>query len=92
MTSLCNHWLELEGTIEERAGPTFETPPDGYFIHCTGLQRDVVTNSALIYEPKCGERGGVAEPQPMSTVVHRSPNKLWRSNSMTVSREKTWVY
>ncbi len=26
--------------------------------------------------------GGVAGPQPMSTAVHRSPNKLWRSNSI----------
>jgi hypothetical protein len=34
-----------------------------------GLQRDVVypwlTNSALVYEPKCGGRGGVAGSQPM---------------------------
>jgi hypothetical protein len=35
-----------------------------------GLQRDV----ALVYEPKCGERGGVAGSQPMSAaVLHRSP-------------------
>jgi hypothetical protein len=40
-----------------------------------------LTNSALVYEPKSGEGGrGVAESQPMSTVVHRSPNKLLRSN------------
>ncbi len=32
-----------------------------------------LTNSALAYEPKCGGRGGVAESQPMSTDVHRSP-------------------
>jgi hypothetical protein len=38
-----------------------------------------LTNSALVYEPKCGGRGGVAESQPMSTAVHSSPNKLWRS-------------
>ncbi len=38
-------------------------------------------NSALVYEPKCGGRG-VAEPQPMSAAVHRSPNKLWKSISM----------
>jgi hypothetical protein len=41
-----------------------------------------LTNSALVYEPKCGGRGRVAESQPMSTAVHRSPNKLWRSNSI----------
>jgi hypothetical protein len=40
-----------------------------------------VTNSALVYEPKSGE-GGVAGSQPISTAVHRSPNKLWRSNSI----------
>ncbi len=42
-----------------------------------------LTNSALVYEPKCGGGGGVAGSQPMSTaVVHRSPNKFWRSNSI----------
>jgi hypothetical protein len=44
------------------------------------LQRDVVypwlTNSDLVYEPKCGGRGRVAGYQPMSIAVHRSPNKL----------------
>ena len=35
-----------------------------------------------LYEPKCGGRGGVAGSQPMSTAEHRSPNKLWRSNSI----------
>ncbi len=39
-------------------------------------------SSALVFEPKCGGRGGVAGPQPMNTAVHRSPNKLWRSNSV----------
>jgi hypothetical protein len=57
-------------------------------INAGGLQRDVVfpwlTNSALVYEPECGGggRGGVAGSQPMSTAVHRKPNKLWRSNSI----------
>jgi hypothetical protein len=41
-----------------------------------------LTNSALVYEPKCGGRGGFAGSQPVSTAVHRSPNKLWRSNSI----------
>jgi hypothetical protein len=40
----------------------------------SGLQRDVVyllndLYSALVYEPKCEGRGGVAWPQPMSTAV-----------------------
>ncbi len=41
-----------------------------------------LTNSALVYEPKCWGSGGVAESQPISTAVHRSPNKLWISNSI----------
>jgi hypothetical protein len=28
--------------------------------------------------------GGVAGSQPMSIAVHRSPNKLWRSNSILI--------
>jgi hypothetical protein len=35
-----------------------------------------LTNSALIYEHKCGGRGEVERSRPMSTAVHRSPNKL----------------
>jgi hypothetical protein len=30
----------------------------------------LLTNSALVYEPKCGGRGGVAGSQPVSTAVH----------------------
>jgi hypothetical protein len=41
-----------------------------------------LTNSALVYEPKCEGRGGVAGSQSMSTAVHRSQNKLWISNSI----------
>jgi hypothetical protein len=51
-----------------------------------------LTNSALVYESKCGRigggRGGVVGPQPINTAVQcahyvtRSPNKLWRSNSI----------
>jgi hypothetical protein len=40
-----------------------------------------LTNYALVYEPKCMGMGGVARSQLMSTAVHRSQNKLWRSNS-----------
>jgi hypothetical protein len=34
--------------------------------------------------PNVGERRGVAGIQPMSTAVHRSPNKLRRSNSILI--------
>jgi hypothetical protein len=37
-----------------------------------------LTDSALeytVYEPKCGGRAGVARSQPLSTAVHRRPNK-----------------
>ncbi len=39
-----------------------------------------LTNSALVYEPKCGGRGWAAGSQPMSAALHRRPNKLWISN------------
>ncbi len=44
----------------------------------------LLTNSALVYETNCGGRGGVAgsHPMAMSTAVNRSPNKLWRYNSI----------
>ncbi len=41
-----------------------------------------LTNCALVYEPKRVGRGLVAGSRPMSTAVHRSPNKLWRSISI----------
>ncbi len=42
-----------------------------------------LTNSALVYEPKCGGRGGVAGSRPMSVQLCTwSPNILWRSNSI----------
>jgi hypothetical protein len=33
----------------------------------------LLTNSALVYELKCGGRGGVAESRPMRTAVHMEP-------------------
>ncbi len=49
-----------------------------------GSQRDVVNLGCPIapsyMSPNArGGGGGVAGPQPMSTTIHRSPNKLWRS-------------
>ncbi len=35
-----------------------------------------LTNNALVYETKCGGRGGVTGSQPMSTAVHRSPVQI----------------
>jgi hypothetical protein len=34
-----------------------------------------LTNSAPVYEPKCGGRGGVAGCQPMNTAVHMEPKQ-----------------
>ncbi len=61
-----------------------------FLLHCHICRQGVtkrcrlslLANSALPYEPKCGEREGVAGFQPMSTAVHMGPNKLWRSNSI----------
>ncbi len=33
-----------------------------------------LSNNALVCEPKCGGKGGVAGSPPMSTALHRSPN------------------
>jgi hypothetical protein len=42
-----------------------------------------LTNSALPrISPNAGEGGELKGSQPMSTAVHKSPNKLWRSNSI----------
>ncbi len=42
-----------------------------------------LTNSALVYEPKCGGGGGDAISKPMSIqLCTRRPNKVWRSNSI----------
>jgi hypothetical protein len=49
---------------------------------CKEMSSILLTNSALVYEPKYGGRGGVAASQPMSTAVHWSQNKLWRFNSI----------
>jgi hypothetical protein len=52
-------------------------------IEMKGLKQGVTTtNSALVYEPKCGGRRGVAGSQPMSIAARRSLNELWRSNSI----------
>ncbi len=44
----------------------------------------LLTNSALVYEPKSGGGGELrlAGSQPISTAAHRSPIKLWRSTSI----------
>jgi hypothetical protein len=41
-----------------------------------GCRRSWLTNSVLVYEPKCGGSGGGTGSQPMSTAVHKSPNKI----------------
>ena len=48
-----------------------------------GCRQSWLTNGALVYEPKCGGRGGAAGSHPISTAVRRSLNKLWRSYSIS---------
>ncbi len=55
------------------------------WLQTGGLQRDVVFLCwpiAPSYMSPSARGGGVAGSQPISTAVHRSPNKLWRSNSI----------
>jgi hypothetical protein len=48
-------------------------------LECQGVTKRCrlswLTNSALVYEPKCGGKGGegVACSQPMSAAVHMEP-------------------
>jgi hypothetical protein len=61
-----------------------------------GLQRDVVYLGwpiAPSYMSTDAREGGVVGSQPISTAVHRSPNKLWRSNSIfNLWLLAPWVY
>ncbi len=46
-----------------------------------------LTNCTLVYEPKCWGRGGgelrgLTLSHVLNAALHRSPNKLWRSNSI----------
>jgi hypothetical protein len=48
-----------------------------------GLQRDVVYHYlGCPMSPNAREGGWVVVSQSINTAVHRSPNKLWRSNSI----------
>ncbi len=42
-------------------------------VSAGGCLLSLLTNSALLYEPKCGGRGKVAGSQPLSTTVHMEP-------------------
>ncbi len=70
---------EAKFTIRLRIKSKFNWPV-GYVTYVQGVTKRCrltwLTNGALVYEPKCGGRGGVEGYQPMSTAVHRSPNKL----------------
>jgi hypothetical protein len=67
----------------------FSPPPAPVFVYRTVQNRGLrgvtkrcrlswLTNSALVYEPKCGGKG--KKSQPRSTAVHRSPNNHWKSD------------
>jgi hypothetical protein len=76
------------GADEELPDVELPKPETGIKVRYLGVTKRCrlswLTNSALVYEPKCGGRRGVRGSQPMSTAVHRSPNKLWRSNSIFI--------
>ncbi len=60
-------------------------------VYRVKIPRDVVSLGWPIgrsyMSHNAGWGGGVAKSPPMSTAVHRSPNKLWRSNSIFNLRE-----
>ncbi len=78
-------WLWIQGELEAE-----------WTVDPKKLQRDVVYLGWLIsplYMSPNARRvggGGVAGSQPMSTAVHRSPNKLWRSPYLTYGWPKHW--
>jgi hypothetical protein len=54
-------------------------------VESSGLQRD------LVYEPKCGGRGGVAGSQPVGTAVHSSSNNFeYLTLYLTYGRERPY--
>jgi hypothetical protein len=74
----CLSFLVASGVKRNDPGLEMNFYPHGVTKRC---RLSWLTNSALVYEPKCGG-GGVTGSQSVSTAVHRSPNKLWRSNSI----------
>jgi hypothetical protein len=61
------HWLRPRKPLP----PAFELIYEGAIQGVTKRCRlSWLTNSALVYEPKCG--GGVAGSQTMSTAVHKA--------------------
>ncbi len=67
--------MEEQITNNNKSLTTMYSTRDVVYLGC-------MTNSALVYEPKCGGWGEVEGSQPMTTDVYRSPNTLWRSNSI----------
>ncbi len=47
-----------------------------------------MTKSTILYEPGEGGSYGVSQ---MSTAVHRSPNKLWRSKGLIICIVLLWL-
>ncbi len=75
MNSGTHRYIKYWGLLS----PSGMLTPEGVTKRC---RLSWLTNSALVHEPKCGGKGGILGSQQMSTAVHRSPNKLWRSNSI----------
>ncbi len=79
----CNNKLRSKKT--NRIVGTAKKGPIRAYSRSRELQRDVVswlTNSALVYEPKCGGGGSCGASANEYSCVHRSTNKLRRSNSI----------
>jgi hypothetical protein len=78
------YWPKLSPSLSSMAGQytcLFYVQSRG--LHITMRCRlSWLTNSAFVYKPKRRGRGGVAGSQPMTTDVHRSPNKICRTNSI----------
>jgi hypothetical protein len=62
-------------TVSDSRDSGFESPERIDMGVSKRCRLSCLSNSAFVYEPNCGGIGGVAGSQPMSTAVHRIPNK-----------------
>jgi hypothetical protein len=68
---------------------SFPISIEGVIMRC---RLSLLTNSAIVYEPKCGGGGcGVSANEYNCAVCTWSQNKLWRSNSIFNLCHNSWV-